>query len=1328
MSDHLELAKQMIDESSITSIADMASNTSDDFILCNLVIALINLTRVVDKESKLVDDQLPSVLMNIINVKPELGPACCRGIYNLTCVDAPYLFIERLIRCLVSLCVSGSLSIKHICAASICNLSDLKSVRPKCVEEGVISVLSNLARGAELRTRRVCAVILQNISGTKNCRVDMVAKGCVQTIYNLSTDQDPIILRCIGVTLTRLASEVQSCSRIVTDGGTMSLLNIAIKFPNVPGITQPCSAAFRLLSSRPAARELIAKEGSVSAIANLLRASTDIPTLQNSLTALCYLLLDTENHLAIMQQGLITTLSIVSKHDDSSLKEISALAFLNLSMTTESHKHLVGAGGIVSVIELCKHESKITKRRCSAALCNMSSYDVGMFRMVQEGIIPALLGLMTHPDSETVRYTCAALCRLCATQENSETIALSGAVNTLVQGVVEGDQQTQAYCCAVLSSLSYYPSCRSVLCDAGIISALQKLSISAAEETKLRCLIAFGNLSCEKEMHSKLVEQGVVSCISQLSNSYHESDLECCVKALCNLTCCLDAREQLTKQGGVDALMMISMVRSSDVKTKIFCLTAIANMIVDYTMYEPLLKTGAVSLIVRAVTTLSEITVASGTSDSRIPDDRLITLCSQIMNRLSTYDGTKLSIAERTPSLVALFHMYQVGDSETKLLCAHTTSNLILYDLTQQRTLESGALSVLIDGVGLDDHDASLHCMQAVFAICQSDSKFRAYTARSELPMSLARAALNMLFAASASNPASASAFTEAESADTVGTNASVSNSSICFYSTEELLQFRVDKFSYAMKALSLLAWYEESREFLQTVSFLKIITKIINTNDRADIDNPVFTASVQWVAKVLTCVCVEFPQLESVVAGAMASTAQSGRFEASSSIGILEAISILSTFDAVDTVAQSVAAIIRTVCLDSPSCLELFANSATVAVMKSVVSISPIADVLYNLACTLYAYALSTSVEVRASVVVPDVCAVICACAKQSSCWDTIAASISIFVTDPKVRTMLVTPEVAQVIANLLGAGCSQDLEKTALYNTISAVFALSKVPQTRQRLLDVGVELLVVKVQGIFADDESMVANCTRSLKNLSSDSAEAIEEGTVAALIARSLEGKVKKISDQSKPASIDPIDMKPLGPPACISEDVSTVRSAWSVTYTSVLAGDSGKGPAPPKPPQMLESSEGTGSISSKLIEEFDEVPAGTTKMAFAKMQVPQELQRNSHLAEEDFDLREESTDVVPGGVLETDGGQQEGTDEDPEGALVDAWGAGDDVDTSGAGLDTRPGTTRPGTESSNYTEDENEFYPESGSPGATGEDSFFSTGSGTVVIILFVLPS
>jgi hypothetical protein len=76
-----------------------------------------------------------------------------------------------------------------------------------------------------------------------------------------------------------------------------------------------------------------------------------------------------------------------------------------------------------------------------------------------------------------------------------------------------------------------------------------------------------------------------------------------------------------------------------------------------------------------------------------------------------------------------------------------------------------------------------------------------------------------------------------------------------------------------------------------------------------------------------------------------------------------------------------------------------------------------------------------------------------------------------------------------------------------------VSAIYSLSRIPACREQLMSASVDRLLLKLsQG---DSAKVKTNCSRALKNLSSDASETIEEGAVAALIAMSLEVSGNKV---------------------------------------------------------------------------------------------------------------------------------------------------------------------------------------------------------------------
>ncbi len=106
-------------------------------IVVDCLAALVNLTLLPDSEAQLVEDGIVPVLLK----DREHYELSARALYNLTRVEAPYPFIDRVIKALVSLAASGvPPSVRQLCAMGLCHLAALKPLRLRLVEEGIVQV------------------------------------------------------------------------------------------------------------------------------------------------------------------------------------------------------------------------------------------------------------------------------------------------------------------------------------------------------------------------------------------------------------------------------------------------------------------------------------------------------------------------------------------------------------------------------------------------------------------------------------------------------------------------------------------------------------------------------------------------------------------------------------------------------------------------------------------------------------------------------------------------------------------------------------------------------------------------------------------------------------------------------------------------------------------------------------------------------------------------------------------------------------------------------------------------------------------------------------
>jgi len=130
--------------------------------------------------------------------------------------------------------------------------------------------------------------------------------------------------------------------------------------------------------------------------------------------------------------------------------------------------------------------------------------------------------------------------------------------------------------------------------------------------------------------------------------------------------------------------------------------------------------------------------------------------------------------------------------------------------------------------------------------------------------------------------------------------------------------------------------------------------------------------------------------------------------------------------------------------------------------------------------------------------------------------------------------------------------------------------------------------------------------------------------------------SLEGKLKnQASDRFVEPSYHEQKIYELLPPECSTEISSTPTDIqWFERVKVANGGAAGKGPDPPEPPSMTVDGSSEYPAMAEEVDNAGEIE-GKTKMAFAKMQVPQNIKDQYILTDTDFMLNDRSRDDLSG---------------------------------------------------------------------------------------------
>jgi hypothetical protein len=730
----------------------------------------------------------------------------------------------------------------------------------------------------------------------------------------------------------------------------------------------------------------------------------------------------------------------------------------------------------------------------------------------------------------------------------------------LVQRSIEGDEETKKFCGSTFSFLSYYESCRSILCKNNVFNALENLSTESDDSSLLRCLAAFGNLSCQSDVQNDLVQGGVVGIIKLLSNSYQETSLQCCAKALCNLSCCGEARQRIVNDGGDEVLMMISMVRSSEIATKTVCVQALCNLLDDST---------AVNMIENGcVQTVSNLCKQP---DPKSPDSALLKLCITLFNMLSNYDEGKLNIGTKQSQIIALISCYEFADEGSKLICAHTIANIVLCSSVHKNALAGGALQILQDGAKLEDEEASLHCLRAIFVTCVETDNYREDVSRSQIPSTLV----------------------------------DIASSSYG------------DRYDVSCKTLASLAYYENSRAFIHADPgfFTSVIELVLNTE---------IPDMAESLAMVIYYSTINYPYMDQIDISKLVQSFQT----------LLVLNEQLGTTAAgyCPMIMASIVSSIRELCKHEFLVKEI-ATTSTIALFSRAIQLVPNdTNIIYDIAAAidiLVRYGSEYRVSLSSSPYIVDM---ICSLFEKKEALELTVCILTSFCLDPKSRHAFSDKKIAGLFVKIFlkaEEGGYNKLDFDFLYNAVSAAYALSKIPEARDMLLEAGLDGDLDKIP--IQDNPQLKTNVNRAVKNLASNAAETLEEGTISSLIAMSLEGKKSQLKEDVIPFEARPQEYKLSTPPVFFHEDGDfSIYATYRTTYIPQLGGSAGKGPPAPDPPIM--DSEDADAFKTADFEKEREaemfVEERKSKMSFAKMKIPDELKTTFVLTDVDFKREEE----------------------------------------------------------------------------------------------------
>ncbi|RLN98440.1 hypothetical protein BBJ28_00015493 [Nothophytophthora sp. Chile5] len=1114
-----ELRRLIVQQGAVRTVAEIVNDMADGTIRTACAITLCNLCSLDGEEGMLVEDGAVSALSTLINEHEKVSCICRSALFNLTCVSQSYHKIESVLKVFLTLTNtrnggasgdSGTTEEEYddITAKALCNLSNLKRIRLRLMEEGIVSAIVSLLHPNIPSIQELLAYILLNLSRLPACRSEMITKGCMSTLVALTGSSNALGTKfLIGNALWNLSKDPGNAVRMVVEGFLLLLNELCREVGTNSSISDPsgstasieedllrvCARTLYNVSCCEDARVKLVERDAVNILSSLSRRASGSDAKQMCTLALCNLLSVQKAAADIMTAGAIMALIQLSMAPAQpyETRNLFSKALHGLCDKASTRVAVTEAGVIPALLLLSSIDEvdppgsattdsirsqtagvlSVIRARCTAALACLAADMQTAPHVCNAAVVQCVTRILAleHSNVAIERFCCSCLSLLCRDEQCSLIMVEVGAIEMVLATCVEShDLESKASCCHVLASMSCHPSCCMALVRMGAISVLATLA-KIKEDVGIQrcCAITLANLSVEPSIREILASAGTVAILAVLSDSYSEESQRDCAKVLCNLSCICGNEAALVGEGAVGVLMMISMVRAVNVVTKETCLRALLNLLNAETM-KHMVKEGLVKVL-----------PAIAGWESKQVAKLVAILFSKLLNHPV---GRNALCAERS-ALQALFQL-MVHDTQTTKelepdgeqqsmasLYENLLSELVYFENSRLLSVHTGIFDAL-HRITTHESDCSEDC----------DHIQRHCTERK----------LALVF------------FTLAKSEDSRPAVAS-------YASLATLMKFlklhapkddcrSSDCALFAVATLCRLGWHEDTRRHLQFAEIPRALTRMLRMNagagdcDGREQSDLVLSYPAQAIKTcVLTLCCLTHsPELLEVMLQENILIHLNGILAANGQISNAEGVQgSLLTGDP---------EFVALVCI-------LFRQLSHVALFSSSVAQQP-APIL-QLFCVLVQQVVATTDADSCLDCADALCSIVFASTlQQQSGYDARnPGDESPVVPAPRPTPMLVESSVLGAIGALLS---DNQLPETR-WRCAASLWALSAVPEHCRQLVDFGVTRMLVNESYRAADSASLntLQCCAGALCNLTivpqeANAARMVEEGAMPALI--------------------------------------------------------------------------------------------------------------------------------------------------------------------------------------------------------------------------------
>lgn len=520
--------------------------------------------------------------------------------------------------------VDVAMAVKLRCAESIYSISYHKNNEAQMLREGVMQTILGLMAPEDVNIRLYLSGALVNLSVSVECRQKMIDDGAIQVTLELAHAMEPETRHNCALVLYQFSGDEHHHFKLVQDGCAVSLLQLMSTGQDAT--KEICMKALINLAALP--RSMV-NDSILNTMVHIAKLGS-LDTKKGCTKGLLNLSIMATTRVAIVEDGAILALRILSNDTDAEIQELISCILCNLA-AIRSNQELMVKNGALSILNdlLLIKESTIIQRNCSTILSYLSCNARLQQRMVESGFVTQLVRLLSVNHLETKRLITLAISNLASHYDSRPRMVKDKAVQPLIDLMLESEDMCIKQDCVVgLCSLMSHPSTYLEMVDQGVVFSFVKLSTSDDAGIQRACALALLNLSYDELMQVKIAEQGVIPSLIKLTSTPNQALQKMCITTMYNLSQRLENAECLLYEGVVSLIVMLLndknvtnglAIATMEVQRQ-QCCAILCNLSNYQKGRQGMLEAGAVDAIVRITSELANPVSKKG--KSKKPEDQ----------------------------------------------------------------------------------------------------------------------------------------------------------------------------------------------------------------------------------------------------------------------------------------------------------------------------------------------------------------------------------------------------------------------------------------------------------------------------------------------------------------------------------------------------------------------------------------------------------------------------------------------------------------------------------------------------------------------------------